>query len=258
MSKPKRSIMGGDAPSYRGVDQIQGYYDAADQVMMRKVGGVMAVQACPYPEDSKRFFLTLWISACRKGESVMLHPDQWKWNSEAIRGVKLPVLKKRERVYGLDGKPVYREEVIPVMQQDGSIQSQKIFRPMSKRKIEYRDHLIPRDIPLGEKFIDMVHNLNTEGYKYILFKRERFTRKPDKTKATSVRSVNDRIDELHSELFPHGIRALHVRFMRDKFGQAFDTPELKEHLKWSSEGMAVYYLSGQKLANAMGIKRLPS
>ena len=41
-------------------------------------------------------------------------------------------------------------------------------------------------------------------------------------------------------------------------GEDFDAPELKDLFKWSSGEMATYYLSGQKLANKMGIKRLPS
>jgi hypothetical protein len=46
--------------------------------------------------------------------------------------------------------------------------------------------------------------------------------------------------------------------LRDRYGGNFDAPELKELFKWSSGEMATYYLSGQKLANKMGIKRLPS
>jgi hypothetical protein len=79
-----------------------------------------------------------------------------------------------------------------------------------------------------------------------------------KDKAASTRSVLDRITELHPDLFPHGVRALLARYMKARYGDAFDVPELKELFKWSSGEMAVYYLSGQKLARKMGIKKLPS
>ena len=46
--------------------------------------------------------------------------------------------------------------------------------------------------------------------------------------------------------------------MKSRYGDDFDVPELKELLKWSSGDMAIYYLSGQKLAKMMGIKKLPS
>ncbi len=253
----KRSIIKGHAPSYRDPQQIEDYYGAADRAINRKVKGVTAVQTCPYPEDSQRTFLTLWISGCRKGEVVLLRTDQWKWNEEAIRGIRLPVLKKREKVLDSNGNTIYKPVVLQVMQPDGSIQPQTTYRPLTRSVETFRDHLVPRDIPLGEKFIDLVHSLKEDGYKYILYTKTRFKREPVKDQHMSVRSVNDRIDELHTDLFPQGIRALHVRYLRDKFGKDFDTPELKDHFNWSSTDMAVYYLGGQKLANAMGIKKIP-
>ena len=260
--KGRRTIMKGDAPSYSGPGQIEGYYNDADVPILRTVrkgkNKVTAVQSCPFPEDSRRSFLTIWISGCREGEAVMLNPFQWKWNNEAILGLKLPVLKKRVKVKDAMGNVIYKPVMQKIMQQDGTIRDQTIYRPMSKQKIEYRDHLIPVDIPLGQTFIDMIHNLQTEGIHYILFKRKRFTREIVKDKATSTRSVQSRITELHPDLFPHGIRALLTRYLRDRYGSEFDAPELKDLFKWSSGEMAVYYLSGQKLANKMGIRKLPS
>ena len=76
--KDRRTIMKGDAPSYSGPEQIEGYYNNADVPILRTVkkghNKITAVQSCPYPEDSRRSFLTLWISGCREGEAVMLNP----------------------------------------------------------------------------------------------------------------------------------------------------------------------------------------
>ena len=253
----KRSIIKGHAPSYRDSEQIEGYYSAAGRVIKRKVKGVTAVQPCPYPEDSQRTFLALWISACRKGEVILLRPEQWSWNEQAISGFDIPVLKKREKVKDSNGNIIYKPVEIQVRQQDGSNQSHTIYRPVTRPVETFRNPVVPRDIPLAEKFIDLIQELEREDYSYILYTKTRFKREPVKDRHMSERSVNDRIDELHSDLFPQAIRALHVRYLRDKFGKDFDTPELKEHLNWSSTGMAEYYLSGQKLANAMGITNIP-
>ena len=254
----RRTIMKGDAPSYSGPEQIEGYFEAAEKVIKRKVNGTITKQPCPYPEESQRTFLTLWVSGCREGEGILLEPGQWRWNEEAIRGLKVPVLKKREKVRDAQGNVVYKEVQVEVMQQNGSIQTQTIYRPLSKRKIIYRDHVMPADMPLGQHFIDMVHTLKEDGYKYILYRTLPFNKDPMKEEHMGERTVQNRITELHPDLFPHGIRALQVRYLKARFGDEFDTPELKEHFKWSSTEMAVYYLSAQKLAKKMGIKRLPT
>jgi len=247
--------MGGHAPSYRGPQQIQEYYDAAYQEIKRKVRGIDAIQSCPYPEDSQRTFLTLWASGCREGEAVMLEPAGWKWTADSIGYQRAPVLKKREKVRDSDGSVVYRKVVTKVQQQDGSVTEEIVYRPMSKQRIEYREHVLPRDTPLMEEFIAIVKRLQEQGYKYVLYKQLPFTRDPIPSQPCSPTIVQDRITELHPDLFPHGIRALQVRYLRKRLGRDFEAPELKTHFKWSSDSMAVYYLSGQDLADKMGITR---
>jgi len=250
----RRTIMGGDAPSYRGPEQIQGYYDAAYREIKRKVRGVEMVQPCPYPEDSRRHFLTLWISGCREGEGIMLSPDGWTWTADSIGYKKAPVLKKREKIRDHDGNVIYKKVVSKVRQQDGSLSDEVIYRPETRQKIEYREHVVPRGMPLVEEFIDLVEQLQDQGYNYLLYRRLPFSREPIPTEPCSTTIVQDRLAELHTDLFPHACRALQVRYLRHKYGKdRFGTPELKQHFKWSSTEMAVYYLSGQDLADAMGI-----
>ena len=253
----RRSIKAGDAPHYRGPEQIQGYYDAANVKMKRKVFSKEKVQQAPYPEDSQRHFLTLWFSGCREGEAVMLDPKGWTWNEEAIGYARAPVFKKRETVTDELGNPVYYEVTVRERLPDGAIQDRNIFRKLSRPRLEYRDILIPRDYPLAEEFLNVVQRLKGEGYQYMLYARQKFSREPVKDKACTPRTVQNRIVELHPDLFPHAIRALQARYLRDRYGRAFGDAELMNMFKWSSSDMAVYYLGAQKQAEIMGIKRLP-
>ena len=248
----RRTIMGGDAPPYRGPEQIQRYYDSANQKIKRTVRGITKNQPCPYPEESQRHFITLWLSGCREGEGIMLEPSGFTWGPDSIGYRKCPVLKKREKVRK-NGEVIYRKVETQVRQQDGSVQPETIYRPESKQKIVYREHLMPRDIPLGEEFIEMIQTLQEQGYKYVLYRRQPFDRSPSIDQPCSTRTVVNRVTELHPDLFPHGMRALQVRYLKDKYGKKFDVPELKQHFRWSSTEMAVYYLSGQDLAEAMGV-----
>jgi len=252
--KGRRTIMGGDAPSYRGPHQIQEYYDSANKTIKRKVRGITKKQPCPYPEDSQRTFLTLWAAACREGEAIMLEPKQWKITADSLGYKKMPILKKREKVRDKENNIIYREVKSKVLQQDGSISDQVIYRPVSRRKLDYREHVISRDMPLIEEFVKVLDSLTEQGYRYLLFKHSPFMRVPMPDTPCSTTIVQDRISELHPELFPHALRAIHIRYLRDRYGKdKFDTPELKEYLKWSSIEMAVYYLSGQEIADRLGI-----
>jgi len=249
----RRTIMGGDAPSYRGPHQIREYYEAANRVLKRKVRGVTKIQPCPYPEDSQRHFLTLWAAACREGEGIMLDPAQWKITGDSLGYKKMPILKKREKVRDANGEIIYKKITSKVIQQDGSIQDEVIYRPLTKRKLEYREHVISRDMPCIEEFIQVLDHLTEQGYKYILHKYAPFDRHPIKDRPCSTTIVQDRINELHPELFPHAVRALHIRYMRVTHGSKFDAAFLKDYLKWSSTEMANYYLSGQEVADRLGI-----
>jgi len=250
---PRRTIMGGDAPPYRGEDQIFNYYHSAYKEIKRKVRGVIKVQPCPFPLDSQRTFLTLWVSGCRESEGLMLSPDGWKWNDDSIGYRKAPVLKKREKVRDKEGNVIYKETINKVRQQDGSIIDQVIYRPESRQKIEYRDHIMPRDMPLAEELIKIIEYHQERGYDYLLYQRLPFSRTPEPKKPCSVTIVKDRITELHPDLFPHGIRALHVRYLRARYGERFGPEKIKDHFRWSSVEMVHHYLSGQDLADAMGV-----
>lgn len=258
--KNKRSIKHGDVPPYLGESQIVGYYEAAYDIINRKVRCVEKVQPCPFPEDSQRHFLTLWMGGPREQEALMLHPDGYKWNDRALVYYNMPVLKKREKMRDKEGHVIYREVPTKVIQQDGSIEEQIVYRPMTKRKIEYRDVVIPVEIPLFQEFIELVQSLKDQGYEYMLYKMDRFTRNPHKDKATTTRTIQNRINELHPDLFPHLLRPLHARFLRSYFrkkGQRFDGPEIKEYFKWSTLEMADLYLGAGKIAELMGIDELP-
>ena len=266
LSKPKRSIEKGDAPEYYdGV--VEKYFDSAHQLIKRRIlvkegskyRRVLAEGDCPYPEDSQRHFLTLWMSGAREEEAIALTTEGWKWNDEAIRYKLMPVYKKREKVRDSSGDVVYRAVEEKVMQQDGSIQTQTIYRPLGRRKEVYRDHYVPRDIPLGEKFIDLVHTLREDGVKYLLYKRQQFSRDPIINEACTRGTVYNRIVELHEDLFPHSIRALHGRFIDDRFGDLVKDRDglLQEHFKWSTREMASYYRRTRDVAKVMGIKKLP-
>lgn len=256
-SPRKRSIEHGDAPNYRGIDQIQEYYYSANVKMNRKVFGKEKVQLAPYPEDSQRHFLTLWFSGARESEALTIKPGGWKWNEEAITYDKLLVLKKHEPVKDANGGTVYKAVVIRERQPDGSIQDRTIYRKETQQKMVYRKVILPRDYPLAEEFLDIVQDLQDNGFHYMLYARSKFSRTPIKERACTCRTVQNRIVELHPELFPHAIRALQARYLRDRYGRDFDTPELMARFKWASAEMAVLYLGAQKEQEIMGIKKLP-
>lgn len=257
---PKRSIKHGDVPPYLGPEQIHGYYNAAYETIKRKVQGIEMVQVCPYPEDSQRHFLTLWMGGPREQEAVMLDPNRYKWDSRVIVYRNMPVLKKREKVRDRDGNVVYKEVSTQVMQPNGVIQEQIVYRPLTKRKIEYRDVVIPSGIPLFKEFTEMIQNLKDQGYRHVLYKRLKFSRSVVKDDHCSPRTVQNRITELHPELFPHLLRPLHARFLRSYFkskGMDFAGEEMKEYFRWSTLEMADLYLGAEKVAAMMGIEDLP-
>jgi len=258
--KTKRSIKHGDVPPYRGPEQIYNYYNAANEKILRKVFGVTTLQDCPYPEDSQRHFLTLWMGGPREQEAVMLEVEKYGWNEEALAYYNMPVLKKREQVKDGDGNLIYKEVLTKVRQQNGTIEEKIVYRPLTRRKLEYRDVLIPSEIPLFKEFTDMIQYLRDGGYKYVLFKRMKFSREPVKDEPTTTRTVQNRINELHPDLFPHLIRPLHARFLRAHFkekGENFDGSEIKEYFRWSTLEMADLYLGADKMAKLMGIRELP-
>ena len=263
----KRSIEKGDAPEYApGV--AESYYEAAHKIVPRRVlvkeGDIykrrLVETECPYPEDSQRDFLTLWISGARETEGCLITTEGWVWNDEAIRYKKMPVYKKREKVKDRNGNVIYRPVEEQVIQPNGTIQTQLIYRPLGRRKVEYRDHYVRRDIPLGEKFLDLVHTLREDGYKYMLFKRKRFNRVPIIDQACTRGTVYNRIVELHEDLFPHSLRALHGRYIDYTHGDEVKDRDgfLMDHFKWSSRDMASHYRRTRDLAKAKGIKNLPS
>jgi len=266
-SKSKRSIEKGHAPEYYdGV--VEKYFDSAHKRIKRRIlikegegryKRVLVEADCPYPEDSQRHFLTLWISGTREEEAITITTEGWKWNDEAIRYQNMPVFKKREKVRDSAGDVVYRQVEEKVVQQDGSILTQIIYRPLGRRKEFYRDHYVPRDIPLGEKFIDMIHELREDGIKYLLYKKQKFTREAIINEACTRGTVYNRIVELHEDLFPHSIRALHGRFIDDRYGDSVKDRDglLQEHFKWSTREMASHYRRTRVLKKVMRIKKLP-
>ena len=258
---PKRSIKHGNVPPYLGPEQILGYYNAAHETIKRKVMGNETVQVCPYPDDSQRHFLTLWMGGPREQEAVMLDPNGYKWDSRVIVYRSMPVLKKREKVRDRNGNIIYKEVPTQVMHQNGTIGEQIVYRPLTKRKMEYRDVVIPSEIPLFREFTDMIQGLKENGYKHVLYKRLKFSRSPVKNDHCSPRTVHNRITELHPDLFPHLLRPLHARFLRSHFkskGKNFDGPEIKEYFNWSTLEMADLYLGAEKIAGLMGIEDLPT
>ena len=190
----------------------------------------------------------------------MLEVNRYRWNEQALAYYNMPVLKKREQVKDGGGNLIYKEVATKVMQQNGSIEEKIIYRPLTKRKIEYRDVVIPSEIPLFKEFTDMIDSLKDGGYKYMLFKRTKYSRDPIMDEHTTTRTVQNRINELHPDLFPHLIRPLHARFLKAYFkekGKDFAGSEIKEFFNWSTLEMADLYLGAEKIAGLMGIEELP-
>lgn len=170
----------------------------------------------PYPEDSKKYGIILFETGCRKAEVVMLKPGMFRWNDEAIIGQNVPVLKK--------GKRATRGIVI---------------------KLDEKN-------PLGYDLIEYLASCDTE---YLLPGRSPFFRAIQPWRHISVKTVYNRITEIHPELWPHALRGYRASMF--VYERDFKVRDLVSWFDWSSADMALHYTKTRDMAEAMGIENIP-
>lgn len=117
-------------------------------------------------EDSRLVFNTIFQTGARESEAILIRPEMFRYNEEAIMG-RIPLLKKRRKAV--------RDVII---------------------KIDDRN-------PLALEFRDTLENCKTD---YLLPRRRRYTREIVAHEHTSKSTVYRRITELHPDLWPHAIR----------------------------------------------------
>ena len=170
----------------------------------------------PYPEDSKKYGTILFESGCRKAEVVLLKKSMFRWNEEAIQGQNIPVLKKGERAT--------------------------------------RNVLIRLDDknPLGYDLVEYLEACDTE---YLLPGRTPFSRTIQGWRHISVKTVYNRITDIHPELWPHALRGYRASMF--VYERDFTIRELVTWFNWSSAEMALHYVRTRDMAKFMGIKNIP-
>ena len=50
-----------------------------------------------YPDECRLYFVVYFETGCRVSEGLLLSPNQFKWNEQAISVHNVPVLKRRKR-----------------------------------------------------------------------------------------------------------------------------------------------------------------
>lgn len=170
-----------------------------------------------YPGDSKAYFIILFETGCRVSEALELKPEDFSFNENAIIGYTIPVFKKD--------------------------------------KEETRNIVIRRDErnPLAEDFIEIIEECDT---KYLMPARIPFTRAVIPDQHTTRMTVYNRINEIHPELFPHGLRA--YRALHLVYERGFDIQDLMSWFKWDSYEMAAHYTLTRNIARKMGIEEMPT
>jgi len=174
------------------------------------------VEHSPYPEDSRKYGTVTFETGCRKAEVVLLKPGMFKFNEEAIVGRNIPVLKK--------GRRATREIVI---------------------KLDEKN-------PLGYDLLEYLQNCNT---KYLLPGLTPFTRAVQPWRHVSVKTVYNRITEIHPDLWPHALRGYRASMF--VYERDFKVRQLVSWFDWSSADMAMHYTKTRDMAEAMGIKKVP-
>lgn len=148
----RRSVLY-DLPDWPGWPRFMGMFDGS--------------RATPYPEDSRKYATILFETGCREAEAILLRPNMFKINDEAITGYTVPVLKKRRRAT--------RTVMI---------------------KLDDKN-------PLGYEFASYIDECKT---RYLLPGRRPFSREIVPDRHISPKTVYNRITELHPELWPHALR----------------------------------------------------
>lgn len=142
-----------DVPDWPGWENFMKFYKVCDD--------------SDYPDDSRLYFVALFETGCRESESILLRPDQFRWNEECIVVNNVVVLKKKVR------------------------SSRDVF-------------IVLEDNPLAYALIDFVEDCDT---RFLFPSRAPFSREKRQDRATSHMTVYRRITEIHPDLFPHGLRA---------------------------------------------------
>ncbi len=219
--RPNRRSVKKDIPDWPGWDEFMGLYKACDNAK--------------YPEDSRLYFEVLFETGCRESEAILLRPEQFKYNEEAIMVSRAPVDKKKRRVKTgrtlPDGEPEFK----------------------SVKQYETRDIFIKlENNPIAHNLIESIKKCDTE---YVLAAKMPFSREVIRDQHTTRATVYNRISEIHPDIWPHGLRAYrasHLVYERD-----FDVQDLVAWFKWQSADVAVHYTQTKNMARKMGITKIP-
>jgi len=168
-----------------------------------------------YPEECKLYFSVFFETGCRVSEGLQLRPDQFKYNEFAIQISNVPVLKRKKR--------------------------------------ETRNILISLDNnPLAHELLVFVEECNT---KYLLPRRQQFTRNIIDGHHTSRSNVYRKITSIDSSLWVHGLRGLRASHLVAERG--FDVFTLTRWFNWVSSDMAIHYAQTVDMGKQLGIPELP-
>ncbi len=167
------------------------------------------------------YFVVIFESGGRKGEVVLLKPEQIRWDDQAIKITRMRVFKYR--------KTTVRNVYI---------------------KIEGN--------PLAQPFIEYVEACDTDyllpGY------GTRFSREIDPQSHISTTHVYNKICEIDKDIWPHFLRdqrSWQLSAKLEKGGRDFDSYELKEWFNWKSMEMPSHYAgrrSEEDIRRKLGIK----
>ncbi len=219
--RSERRSIEGNIPEWPGWSAFLKYYDAIDHAF--------------YPEDSRLYFVTIFEIGCRESEAILLRPEQFVWNDEAIRVRGVPVLKKTKKIEtGLtlpNGKPE-------------TIRVKKDF--VRDVFIKFENNI------LAHTLVSFVEKCDTD---YLLPSRNRFSREIIPNRHTSRGTVYNRITEIHPDLFPHKLRGYRASHLVHERGLSLQA--LIKWFEWEDTKTALHYTRTRDIAKAMGIKDVP-
>lgn len=171
-----------------------------------------------FPEDSRLYFVVLFITGGREAEVVQYRPEMFRYNDYAVLAEYAPMVKNKQ--------------------------------------ITTRTILVPRDDknPLVEDFVKYLKACNTM---YLLPARKRYSREIIPDEPISRRTVYNRISEISPDLWPHAIRGYRAKMLNRERGfltadlvSWFEWTNPKTAMNYTRE-----HLDG--LARTMNIKELP-
>ena len=170
----------------------------------------------PFPEDSRKYATILFETGCRISEVVQLKPDMFTWNEDAVVCWTAPLLKKGEKA------------------------TRRIYIKLDDRN------------PLGYALVEYLEACKTE---YLMPGLKRFTRAIEPWRHVSVKTLYNRITELHPSFFPHILRGYRAGMLVTE--RNFSMRQLMAWFDWKSADMAAHYTKIRDIPESMGIKNIP-